>query len=95
MSALTTTTAGKLGPVLNSVVNYANESLETILQNLCALGVPVLHKMDNGWYVYLKMHVSAAGTEFTIKSQSNCETPLSAARQCAERAVTTLRDWTT
>ena len=79
---------------LAPVAGYATESLETILRNLCSLGVPTLHKMPNGWWVTLKMHVAAAGTEFTVKSESDCETPLVAARQCAERAVTTIKDWT-
>ncbi len=79
---------------LAPVVNYASEPLETILQNICSLGVPTLFKVDRGWWVTLKMHVSAAGTEFTIKSEGDCATPLAAARQCAERAVATLTEWT-
>lgn len=85
-----TTADRRLAPV----AGYAAEPLETILQNLCSLGVPALHKMPKGWWMTLKMHVAAAGTEFTVKSESDCETPLAAARQCAERAVTTLKDWT-
>ena len=91
MNTLTTSAADRR---LAPVAGYAAEPLETILQNLCSLGVPSLHKMQKGWWVTLKMHVTAAGTEFTVKSESDCETPLAAARQCAERAVTTLKDWT-
>lgn len=90
MNAITTSaTDRRLAPV----AGYAAEPLETILHNLCSLGVPSLHKMPKGWWVTLKMHVAAAGTEFTVRSESDCETPLAAARQCAERAVMTIKDW--
>lgn len=91
MNTLTPTAAERR---LAPVAGYASESLEVILQNLCSLGVPSLIKMQRGWWATLKMHVAAAGTEFTVKSESDCETPLAAARQCAERAITTLKDWT-
>lgn len=86
---MTAPTNQKLAPV----VGYATETLDTILQNLCSIGVPSIHKMQRGWWAMLKMHVAAAGTEFTVKSEADCETPLCAARQCAERAIITLRDW--
>lgn len=79
--------------VLIKLTNYRDMPLETLLQNLCHLGVPVVHKMPKGWWVYLKMHVAAAGTEFKVESECDCPTPSDAARQCAERAIATLKQW--
>ena len=78
---------------IEAVRGYEEQGLEELLVNLCTLGVPNLHRMQRGWWVTLKMHVAAAGTEFTVKSESDCPTPLAAARQCAGRAVEALRGW--
>lgn len=78
---------------LARLTGYADEPLETLLQTLCNIGVPTLFKMDRGWWVTLKMHVAAAGTEFKVQSDSDCQTPGEAARQCAERALATLKQW--
>jgi hypothetical protein len=91
MSLLTEKQNGALS--VSKVAGYQSETLEAILQNLCHLGVPSLLRMNNGWWVTLKMHVAAAGTEFTVKSESDNPTPTAAAKQCAERAIATLKQW--
>jgi hypothetical protein len=78
---------------LKALGDYRIDDLETLLIHLCKMGVPSLHKMQNGWWAVLKMHVAAAGTEFTIRSESDNPTPTAAARQCAERAVAALNQW--
>jgi hypothetical protein len=72
---------------------YADLSLTELLEALCAAGKPRLARMDHGWLCSIDMHVAAAGTEFKIRSEFDRETPLAAARQCAERVIQTLRQW--
>jgi hypothetical protein len=66
------------------------ESLEFLLNCLCAFGKPVLHRMDKGWYCKVSMHVAAKGTSFEVGSEFTCETSLAAARQCAQRIIATM-----
>jgi hypothetical protein len=84
-----TSVSQSLGPLMG----YSNLSLDEILDALCAAGKPRVARMDHGWLCSIDMHVAAAGTEFKIRSEFDCETPLAAARQCAERVIQTLRQW--
>lgn len=85
--------SGELSGRAAALSGYESQSLDQILENLCRIGVPTLHKMDRGWWMVLKMHVAAKGTEFTVKSEADCPSPLDAAVQCAARAAATLRQW--
>lgn len=72
---------------------YASLSVEEILYKLCSAGNPVIRKMDGGWMCGVDMHVAAAGTTFNVRSEFDCKTQLDAARQCAERVLKTLSQW--
>jgi hypothetical protein len=72
-------------------VKYSN--VETMLEQLCRVGKPRVSRMNDGWLCAVDMHVSAAGTEFKIRSEFDCGTPFEAAQQCTERVVATLRQW--
>jgi hypothetical protein len=67
--------------------------LESMLQKLCIVGKPRVSRMDDGWVCAVDMHVAAAGTEFKIRSEFDCETAFKAAQQCTERVVATLKQW--
>lgn len=65
-------------------------TLDEKLVALCAFGEPTLHRMKKGWWCTIDMHVAAAGTAFSIKSESDCPSPTEAVDQCAERIAATL-----
>ncbi len=68
-------------------------SVEMMLIQLCRVGKPRISRIDNSWVCAVDMHVAAAGTEFKIRSEFDCETPFKAAQQCTERVVETLKQW--
>lgn len=80
---------GKLAPL----EGYERQTLEGLLNALCAAGMPRILRMDKGWVCCVDMHVASAGTEFKIRSEYDCETPLASARQCAGRVIQTLQQW--
>lgn len=65
--------------------------LEAVLLQLTRHGNPRLSLHDTGWHCRIDMHVAAAGAQFTVASDFNQVTPLSAAEQCAERSDAMLR----
>lgn len=78
-------------------VTYFEDSkrmqLEELLNKMCAIGVPSLTKMKNGWWCRIKMHVSSAGVEFSVDSECNHQTPILAARECIDRAIAVIKQW--
>jgi hypothetical protein len=75
-----------------TLLQQAN-NVEMMLTQLCRVGKPRISRMDDGWVCAVDMHVAAAGTEFKIRSEFDCETAFKAAQQCTERVVETLRQW--
>lgn len=75
---------------LTSLKLARREDLECLLLALCAYGKPVLHRVDNGWYCKVSMHVAAKGTSFDVASDFSCASPIVAARECTDRIVATL-----
>lgn len=82
-----------LPAIVVPLLNYDKESPSLIMELLCAVGMPRLSKMKDGWNCSCEMHVSAAGTTFTIRSEFDCQTQTDATRQCAERVVATFKQW--
>ena len=78
---------------INKIKDYQQCNLSDLLLKMCHLGEPSIHKMRNGWWCKVDMHVSAKGSRFVIESDSNCDNPSEAARQCAGRALTILKQW--
>jgi|GEM_PF-5058881 hypothetical protein len=75
-----------------TLLEQAN-SVAMMLTQLCRVGKPRVSRMNDGWLCAVDMHVSAAGTEFKIRSEFDCETAFKAAQQCTERVVATLKQW--
>lgn len=73
-------------------VNRVPADLEGVLAWLEKFGKPGVTKLDRGWHSNIDMHVSSVGATFKVASEFAHPTPLSAAQQCAERVVQTLRD---
>lgn len=69
-------------------------TLEELLVAMQKFGKPRLgmYGNDGRWSCAVEMHVSAKGATFEIKSEFGLTDPLSAAKQCYERVVQTLRD---
>lgn len=84
---------GQARPVLAVLTGYAALSLEEILVALCRVGKPRLSRLSDAWYCIVEMHVASVGAEFKVGSDFSCQTPIDAARQCAERVVTTLKQY--
>ncbi len=78
---------------INKIKDYKQCNLDDLLVKLCHLGDPSLTKMRGGWWCRVRMHVTAKGCNFEIESEINNTTPTDAARQCAERALSTLKQW--
>lgn len=78
---------------INKLENYKQVGLDDLLLKLCHLGEPSLCRMRKGWWCRVKMHVTAKGVQFEIESETNCDTPSDAARQCAQRALEALKQW--
>lgn len=52
---------------------------------LLQYGKPRVSYVGEGWYASVEMNTPALGTNFTVASDFSNPSPLSAARQCAER----------
>lgn len=66
------------------------EGLDELLVSMCRYGQPKLSMLDGGWHCWIKMHVQTKGTSFEIKSEFGHNSPMAAAKECAERIATTL-----
>lgn len=91
MSALTRYSPADTIALLESGM-FAND-LESTLQNLCRVGKPRVSYVSDGWVCAVDMHVAAAGTEFKIRSEFDCESPFKAVNECTQRVVATLKQW--
>lgn len=77
---------------LKKLQRCKEDSLDENLEALSFYGNPTLMKTSNGgWWCYVKMHISAIGASFDVKSESNHKCPNSAVRECAERIFDVLR----
>ena len=65
-------------------------TLEELLLFLTRFGKPRCGMFGTGWSCQVEMHVVSVGTSFEVKSDFGMETPLAAAKQCAERLIETL-----
>jgi hypothetical protein len=93
MSQIARYSPAEMIDLLDRLRVMGESNLEDALENLCRVGKPRVSRMDDGWVCAVDMHVSAAGTEFKIRSEFDCGTPFEAAQQCTERVVATLRQW--
>lgn len=66
----------------------AGMSLETILIMLSKFGrIRLGQYATEKWHCQACLHVTVAGAKFDVDSTFNHDTPVSAARECAERVV--------
>ncbi len=71
-----------------------NMSLEQILAALARHGrtrIGQYGMSDGNWHCCVNMHVEAIGASFEVKSTFDHPSPMSAARQCAERVAAVLK----
>lgn len=64
-----------------------NPPLEEILSTMQRVGSPRLGCMNNEWYCACDMHITTPGGTFTVRSDYNHISPVSAARECLQRVA--------
>jgi hypothetical protein len=70
---------------------FLDKTLEDVLQSLTVVGRPSLFSMRGAkWHCLCETYVSELGTSVDVRSNWDCETPTAAARQCAERVISTI-----
>lgn len=69
---------------------YANKSLEELLEDLQVYGKHNLSWMGNGWYCALEFYVSVIGAELKVRSEFDNTTHKNAVIQCTIRLHETI-----
>ena len=74
-------------PAPTPIKAMPDQTLEQTLNALCQYGRPAMHCHDDmTWSCNVKMNTNGVtGAEFTIRSDYQQTSPLSAAKQCLER----------
>lgn len=75
-----------------TILRGSAKSLEEMLYALTKYGKPRLSHDGKGWYCAVEMYVTAAGVDFKVASDFGCNSPMSAATQCASRLDKALSD---
>jgi hypothetical protein len=78
----------------SSVEQAPARSLEELLVDLCAFGAPKLSRTAQGWFFWIKVHVTTAGTSFEVSSDMDHPTPRAALELGMQRLADTLKEWT-
>lgn len=68
-----------------------NEDLQELLLYMIRYGKPRMHYLEGGWYVKVEMNTNTKGTQFDVASEFGHSTPLSAAKECHERIINSMK----
>jgi len=82
---------GMLDEVKNTM--GSPENLDDVLLDMSRYGQPKLSMHDNGWYCWIKMHVTSQGATFEVASEFGHQSPRAAVDECRARIVATIKQF--